>query len=148
MALQPEQQLTQMLQLQQLYVNKISKMIMEVWFPLFLTENKTFLGFWQAFIVFMQFQAGSEGYSRAIFIFPEPHSSGLETLLDTFVVTGAEYLELAIAYLEEAQALPSAWNKELSGIHQFLLLIEEMELNIIALLEILLAQKKQGELLQ
>ncbi len=148
MDLQPFNQIVKLLQLQSSYVEQISKLMIALCCEFNKGTSTNFLHFVSHFSSFSHFQAGSEGYSRALELIQIYHSMFIERLLDQFIVTGAEQLELAIAYLEIVLAEPiGIFNTDLAALNQRMVLLEETELKIIEVLEILLAQYKENELL-
>ena len=148
MDLQSFNQIVKLLQLQSSYVEQISKLIIALCCEFNRGASTHFLHFVSHFSSFIHFQAGSEGYSRALELIEIYHSMFIERLLDHFVVTGAEQLELAIAHLEIVLTEPvGIFSTDLAVLNQRMLVLEETELKIIEVLEILLAQYKERELL-
>jgi hypothetical protein len=141
-------QIVKLIQLQSNYVEQINNSMLLLWCQLNKGTSTHFLHFVNHFSSFIHFQAGSEGYSRALELIQIYHSMFIERLLDGFVVTGAEQLELAIAHLDGVLAEPAGMlNADLAVLNQRLIVLEETELKIIEVLEQLLAQCKTDEFL-
>lgn len=138
-------QIVKMLELQRDYVERLNKIILTLCCELNQTVSSHFFQFASYFLAYTQLQAGSEGYGRAIEITQVYHSTLKETLLDRFMVTGAEQLELAIEHLESELGEPSgAGRNELAMLDRHLLVLEELQLKIMELLETAVLNEQQN----
>lgn len=107
-------------------------------------NDKKFQEFTLHFVKFIQFQAGSMGFSQVVSNIQVCNFALLELLLDTQIVAAAEHLELAITSLEIAKSEPhNINNQHMNMLYYGLGLLEEVQFQIIALVESAAALSKQ-----
>lgn len=125
-----------LMQKQNIYINQVARMINQICADAAFGNNRQFQEFTTHFITFMQNQAGSEGYSRALNLIQSYHYSLVERLLDQEILVAAEQLELAVGQLETImKELHFRIHPYILLLNQGIALLEETELKIIESLE-------------
>jgi len=125
-----------LMQVQNNYINQVARLIYQICSDFNIAASAEFQDFTTHFTTFMQNQAGSEGYGRAINSIQFYHYAILERLLDSEVLAAAEQLELAISHLELAAKEPKfRINPHIMLLTQGICLLEETQLKIIESLE-------------
>lgn len=125
-----------LMQVQNTYINQVVRLIYQICSDFHIAASAEFQDFTAHFTTFMQNQAGSEGYGRAINSIQIYHYAILERLLDSEVLAAAEQLELAISHLELAAREPKIRiNPHIMLLTQGICLLEETQLKIIESLE-------------
>lgn len=125
-----------LMQKQNNYISQVARMIHQICSDAAFGSNRQFQEFTTHFITFMQNQAGSEGYSRALNLIHSFHYSLIERLLDQEILVAAEQLELAVGYLETiTKEVHFCVHPYMLLLNQGIALLEETELNIIESLE-------------
>lgn len=136
-----------LIQLQNSYINKIYKLIYLLNEDLSVSINNGFREFMVHFNTFAQHQASSEGYSKAMEAVQVYHYVLLEQLLDGQILAAAEQLEMAVGYLELFARDPKLRaNPQVLLLNQSIGLLEENQLKILENLEDLLTGSRQKHL--
>lgn len=125
-----------LMQLQNNYINQVVKVIYQLCTDINIVSNIEFQEFTSHFTRYMQHQAVSEGYSKAIHAIQVYHYVLLERLLDDEILAAAEQLELAISHLEiSVTEVKVRINPQIILLSQGINLLEETQLKIIETLE-------------
>ncbi|HAK73111.1 MAG TPA: hypothetical protein DCP36_05110 [Sporomusaceae bacterium] len=125
-----------LMQVQNTYINQVARLLYQICSDFNIAASAEFHDFTAHFTTFMQNQAGSEGYGRAIHSIQIYHYAILERLLDSEVLAAAEQLEIAISHLELAAREPKIRiNPHIMLLTQGICLLEETQLKIIESLE-------------
>ncbi|MDU4959764.1 MAG: hypothetical protein E6X17_03740 [Sporomusaceae bacterium] len=136
-----------LMQVQHNYISQLYGILINACSDGEIARNREFAAFAQHFLQFVQHHSSSLGFTQALDTIRVYHFVLLELLLDTQIVAAAEQLELAISSLESVQSTPAiAAAPQLTVLHYGMDLLEEVQLNIITLVEEMVAVSRRGQL--
>ena len=126
-----------LMQNQKKYIHQVARLILQICSDAAIANNRSFQEFAGHFLSFSQYQAGSEGYGRALDAVISCGHASVDRLLDQEMVVTAEQLAVAIAYWEIAAREPQvSAHPHIPLLHYGMCLLEETELKIIEEFEI------------
>ena len=125
------------MQNQKKYIHQVVRLILQICSDAAIANNRSFQEFAGHFLSFSQYQAGSEGYGRALDAVISCGDASVDRLLAREMVVTAEQLAVAIAYWETAAREPEvSAHPNIPLLNYGMCLLEETELKIIEEFEI------------